>query len=109
MYSIEVPAPHNRCRLCGAASYRRVIERDAGGRLRPTGLYCCSGCSVVFGDPKSWGRAAGDNAPPSVAPAPPPAPQPGPMPSAARHGPDLRTYGIRLDLHGGRTGDRGEP
>lgn len=40
--------------MCGATSYRRVIDRDAHGALRPTALYQCSGCSVVFADPKAW-------------------------------------------------------
>ena len=42
------------CRMCGATSYRPVIDRDADGALRPTGLFHCSGCSVVFTDPKAW-------------------------------------------------------
>lgn len=44
----------NRCRLCGATSYRRVIQRDEGGALVSTSLFQCSGCSVVFADPKAW-------------------------------------------------------
>jgi len=40
--------------MCGATSYRRVIDRDTDGVLRPTGLFHCSGCSVVFADPKAW-------------------------------------------------------
>lgn len=46
--------------MCGATSYRPVIERDASGALRPTSLFRCSGCSVVFTDPKAWrdGEAA---------------------------------------------------
>lgn len=46
--------PLNACRTCGATNYRRVIERDANGALRPTGLYHCSGCSVVFANPAAW-------------------------------------------------------
>lgn len=42
------------CRTCGATSYRKVIARDQQGRLRPAGPYQCSGCSVVFADPKAW-------------------------------------------------------
>jgi hypothetical protein len=44
----------NACRTCGATNYRRVVARDTFGHLRPTGLYQCSGCSVVFADPKAW-------------------------------------------------------
>ena len=46
--------PPNACRTCGATNYRRVVERDAHGHLRATGLYQCSGCSVVFANPKAW-------------------------------------------------------
>ena len=50
-------SPHlalNACRACGATNYRRVIARDDRGDLKPTGLYQCSGCSVVFANPKAW-------------------------------------------------------
>jgi hypothetical protein len=40
--------------MCGASSYRRVIARDQQGHLRAAGPYQCSGCSVVFADPKTW-------------------------------------------------------
>jgi len=46
--------PLNACRTCGATNYRRVIARDERGDLKPTGLYQCSGCSVVFANPKAW-------------------------------------------------------
>ncbi len=48
------PDPRAHCRACGAMSYRRVITRDATGRLKPNGLYQCSGCSLTFSDPKMW-------------------------------------------------------
>jgi len=41
------------CRLCGTTRYRRVVL-DVFGEPRPTGLYKCSGCSVVFADPTAW-------------------------------------------------------
>jgi hypothetical protein len=44
----------NACRMCGATNYRRVIARDESGAMRSTGLYHCSGCSVVFTDPRAW-------------------------------------------------------
>jgi hypothetical protein len=48
--------------MCGATSYRRVISRDASGAMTSTSLYQCSGCSVVFADPKSW-REGGPDVP----------------------------------------------
>ena len=44
----------DRCRLCGATSYRHVIERDEGGRLTNGRLKQCSGCSEVFADMAAW-------------------------------------------------------
>jgi hypothetical protein len=41
-------------RMCGAASFRRVIDRDGADALKPTGPFQCSGCSLVFADPKAW-------------------------------------------------------
>ena len=52
--------PLNACRTCGATNYRRVIERDDKGDLRPTGLYQCSGCSVVFANPVAWRDGGAD-------------------------------------------------
>jgi hypothetical protein len=52
--------PLNACRTCGATNYRRVVERDVQGSLRATGLYRCSGCSVVFADPKEWRDGGAD-------------------------------------------------
>ena len=51
---MSLEQPMNACRTCGATNYRQVIARDTSGDLRPTGLYRCSGCSVVFADPKAW-------------------------------------------------------
>jgi hypothetical protein len=87
------PAVHplNRCRLCGASSYRPVIDRDASGALRPNGLYRCSGCSVVFADPAAW--RDGDSQAWSAAAQDPPAPARGRGPSVVPQVPDLRTYG----------------
>ncbi|MEK8027581.1 MAG: hypothetical protein RLY78_2506 [Pseudomonadota bacterium] len=50
--------PPNHCRLCGATSYRAVIARDAAGALRANGQYQCSGCGLVFRDPKDWRGSA---------------------------------------------------
>ena len=64
MYSYMTITPTLRCcRMCGATSYRPVIARDAQGALRATDLFQCSGCSVVFTDPKAW-REGGDQEPP---------------------------------------------
>ena len=56
------------CRMCGATSYRRVIDRDDTGALRPTTPFHCSGCSVVFMDPKAWRDGEGEPAPSMVPP-----------------------------------------
>ena len=53
--------------MCGATSYRRVIARDEQGALRSSDLYQCSGCSVVFADPKAWRDGGADD----MAPPPP--------------------------------------
>ncbi len=43
-----------RCRLCGAASYRRLTHRGTEGVMTYSGLYQCSGCSATFADPAAW-------------------------------------------------------
>jgi hypothetical protein len=83
--------PVNRCRMCGASSYRAVIDRDGSGAMRPTGLYRCSGCSVVFADPaawrdgelQSWSSSAQD----------PPKPVSAERSAVVPRAPDWRTYG----------------
>jgi hypothetical protein len=57
--------------MCGASSYRPVLDRDATGAMRATGLYRCSGCSVVFADPRAWREGGADEAMPSGPPAAP--------------------------------------
>jgi hypothetical protein len=47
--------------MCGANSYRPVIARDEAGATRPSGLYQCSGCSVVFADPRAWREGGEDD------------------------------------------------
>lgn len=56
MYSIRMQPemPLYRCRLCGAASYRRLTHRGPDGVMSYSGLYRCSGCSVTFADPAAW-------------------------------------------------------
>lgn len=71
----------NACRMCGATSYGRVIERDAKGAMRATGLYRCSGCSVVFADPLQWRSTAC-------------APRPADACAAVPAPPDFRRYGL---------------
>jgi hypothetical protein len=46
-----------RCRLCGAASYRRLTHRGPEGVMTYSGLYRCSGCSATFADPAAWRQA----------------------------------------------------
>ena len=100
---MRLPHPY-ACRMCGATSYRRVIDRDETGSLRPTGLYRCSGCSVAFADPKAWREGEAE------APAPLPLRKDGAGPLApgsssagivaAPAPPDFSTYGAcapRLD------------
>jgi len=48
------PDPRARCQRCGAMSYRRVIARDASGRLVPNDSYRCTGCSLTFKDVRAW-------------------------------------------------------
>src|SRR5512135_1878913 len=60
--------PLSCCRMCGATSYRPVIARDAAGAMTRTGLHQCSGCSVVFADPKAWREGGNEDVPPSVDP-----------------------------------------
>ncbi len=89
-------APNHCCRTCGATSYRRVIARDGSGALRSTELYQCSGCSVVFADPKAW-RDGGVNevpVPPPVISPMRPAGSSSADDHAAPRPPDLATYGL---------------
>lgn len=94
MHNVLVPS----CRLCGATSYRRVISRDADGRMAASGLYQCSGCSAVFADPKAW-REGGDELPPTAGPVRPLTPTASsPSPSSSTRDvpltPSLSTYGL---------------
>ena len=82
--------------MCGATSYRSVIDRDATGQMRQTSLYQCSGCSVVFTDPTAW-RLGESGVLPADDPIKPlvrctvgPADRNHAVPVA----PDLRTYGL---------------
>jgi hypothetical protein len=92
--------PLNRCRMCGASSYRPVVDRDGSGGMRATGLYRCSGCSVVFADPRAW-REGGADSPMVSTVAPSAAGAHGASTRTDRGGPtaitpsapDLRTYG----------------
>lgn len=86
--------------MCGASSYRPVLDRDAAGAMRSTGLYRCSGCSVVFADPRAWREGGADDAAPPVSPAAPAGAGAAPIPvaqdeppAAQPRAPDLRTYG----------------
>ena len=92
--------PLNRCRMCGAASYRPVIDRDWAGAMRASGLYRCSGCSVVFADPRAWRDggaqeiAAADTATAGAGQgAAAPSPAHGTAMAVEPRAPDWRTYG----------------
>lgn len=87
--------PTSCCRLCGAASYRPVIARDAAGAMTHTGLYRCSGCSVVFADPKAWREGGPEELPPTIAPAKLKSThQALTARPAVPEGPNLKTYGL---------------
>ena len=45
-----------------------MIDRDRTGAMRPTRLYHCSGCSIVFSDPRAWRDGVGDLRRETVAP-----------------------------------------
>ena len=47
-----------RCRLCSAASYRRLVHRGPEGAMTYSGLYRCSGCTVTFTDFAEWREAS---------------------------------------------------
>lgn len=83
------------CRLCGATSYRPVLARQDGA-MRPSGLYRCSGCSVVFEDPKSWREAGPEWVTPGSAPVPlsPPSGSPTLPSIVTPTAPDFATYGM---------------
>ncbi len=80
--------------MCGATSYRPVIARDAAGAMTRTGLYRCSGCSVVFADPKAWREGGNEGAPPPVDPL---RPHTSTVTSTIPEGPDFKTYGLVPD------------
>jgi len=51
-----------RCRLCSAATYRRLVHRGPDGAMVYSGLYRCSGCTMTFTDFAEWreGSARGE-------------------------------------------------
>jgi hypothetical protein len=46
--------PTNRCRTCGATSYKPVIKRDGSGKMCSSGHYQCVGCRLVFKSIDEW-------------------------------------------------------
>lgn len=58
---MSINAPANRCRACGATSYKPVLARDGAGAMRPTKRCQCTGCDVVFEGLSEWrdGEARG--------------------------------------------------
>ena len=84
--------PPYRCRLCGAASYRRLTHRGPDGAMEYSGLYRCSGCSVTFSDPLAW-REGPQAVPEAVADRPAPTP----MSSVDARAPGtMATWGILM-------------
>lgn len=57
-FNMDLATPPYRCRLCDAASYRRLTHRGLDGAMQYSGLYRCSGCSVTFSDPVTWREGA---------------------------------------------------
>src|SRR5450830_153668 len=47
-------SPLNKCHACGATTYAQVIERDAEGVMRPTGVHRCVGCKQLFTSIETW-------------------------------------------------------
>ncbi|WP_418320006.1 hypothetical protein [Piscinibacter sakaiensis] len=52
-----------RCRLCGAASYQRLLHRGPDGAMGYSGTYRCSGCAIDFADPIEWRDAPAEPEP----------------------------------------------
>lgn len=46
-----------KCHVCGATSFRKVIERDPGGAMSHLGRFACDGCGMVFTDRQVWSGA----------------------------------------------------
>ena len=91
--------PIHCCRMCGATSYRRVIARDDLGSLRAIDLYQCSGCSVVFADPKAWREGGASDmpiAPLTIAPMRPATGVEKGVSDEGPRAPNLETYGSVL-------------
>jgi hypothetical protein len=55
----------NRCRTCGATSYKPVIKRDGSGKMRSSGQYQCVGCRLVFTSINEWRIGAAAQGQPS--------------------------------------------
>jgi hypothetical protein len=56
------PDPRTRCRACGTTAYRKVIARDAQGRLTANGMYQCTGCPLQFKSLNEWRGTPGRGA-----------------------------------------------
>src|SRR4051812_23730451 len=54
-----MPTSSYACRICKTKTYRRLQAKGDGGAT----LFRCSGCAVVFSDPKAW-RDGPPEAPP---------------------------------------------
>jgi hypothetical protein len=44
----------NKCRRCGATSYKPVIKRDVNGTMNPSGESQCVGCKLIFTEIDEW-------------------------------------------------------
>lgn len=57
------PDPRTRCKACGSTAYRKVIARDAQGRLTANGMYQCCGCPQQFKTLAEWRGVPGRGLP----------------------------------------------
>lgn len=57
---VNQSAPQNRCGLCGATSYRKVVERDAHGVMHRGDRIVCTGCTHEFDDIEAWRQSQSD-------------------------------------------------
>lgn len=64
---IHPPATVNRCGVCGATSYSRVVARDESGAMRYTETLQCTGCSREFANLDLWRQGGASTARPAAA------------------------------------------
>ena len=90
------PSRHTPAACAGPRATGAVVARDDLGALRTTDLYQCSGCSVVFTDPKAWRDGDGAEPPMPSPPSEAQIPVNGTVDATDTlvRGPNLATYGL---------------